>query len=100
MLAGRVVRRIVAEGRAAAHAHRWARQGRAGWSPAMFAAGLAHAAPGGWGVRALAASGVRTLTLRPARLGGASLVIDPADAGHRCVVEELFVPPVSYDLAR
>jgi len=76
---------------------------RAGDGPraagAMFVAGLAHATPATWGGRLIRLFGVRRLSLRPRRLGGDRLVIDPYDRGHTCVVEELFVPPVAYDLA-
>jgi FkbM family methyltransferase len=74
-----------------------AAEGRA--AAALFVAGLAHATPAAWGGRLLRLLGIRRLSLRPRRLGGDRLVIDPTDRGHTCVVEELFVPPVAYDLA-
>lgn len=66
---------------------------------AMLVAGLVHATPATWGGRLLRLFGLRRLSLRPRRLDGDHLVIDPYDRGHTCVVEELFVPPVAYDLA-
>ena len=65
----------------------------------LFAAGLAHATPPTWAGRFLRTLGVRRLWLRPRRLGGNRLAIDPCDRGHTCVVEEFFVPPVACDLA-
>lgn len=98
-LVRRLLRRIGSEGRAVARAVTWARHGLGGWSSSMFVAGMARATPAAWAARLLSAAGVHALTLRPARLDGGALVIDPADAGHTCVFEEVFLPPVAYDLS-
>jgi FkbM family methyltransferase len=66
---------------------------------AMFVAGMAHATPARWGSRMLHGLGVERLRLRPRRLEGFALAVNPSDSGHTCVVEEFFVPPVAYDLA-
>ena len=66
---------------------------------ALFAAGLAHATPATWGSRLLGLLGIRRLVLRPRRLGGDRLIINPADRGHTCVVAEFFIPPETCDLA-
>lgn len=68
-------------------------------SAAMFVAGMAHATPARWGSRLLHGLGVDRLRLRPRRLEGFALAVNPSDSGHTCVVEEFFVPPVAYDLA-
>jgi FkbM family methyltransferase len=65
----------------------------------MWLAGMVEAGPTQWVTRLLSAAGVRTLTLRPARLDGGRLIIDPWDAGHICIAEEVFLRPVAYDLA-
>ena len=66
----------------------------------MFAAGMAHASPLRWAVRALGACHISRLRLRPERLNGDCIDIDPADAGHTRIVEELLLPPFAYDLTR
>jgi FkbM family methyltransferase len=67
-------------------------------TPALFLVGMAHATPARWAGSLLRAGGVARLRLRPRRLQGYELVVDPSDGGHTCVVEEFFVPPVAYDL--
>jgi FkbM family methyltransferase len=66
---------------------------------AMFAAGMAHATPARWGGRVLRRLGIERLRLRPRRLEGYEVAVDPADGGHTCVVEEFFIPPVACELA-
>jgi len=66
---------------------------------AMFAAGMAHATPARWGSRVLRRLGVERLRLRPRRLDGYEVTVNPSDSGHTCVIEEFFVPPVAYDLS-
>lgn len=39
------------------------------------------------------------MRLRPSRLRGAELSIDPSDDGHTCAFEEFLTPPVACDLA-
>lgn len=77
--------------------------GRAGHgiaaSGAMFAAGMAYATPARWGGRVLTRLGVERLRLRPRRLDGYEITVNPSDSGHMCVVEEFFVPPVACDLS-
>jgi FkbM family methyltransferase len=96
----RATRRARKEGAAV---HRAAAVGRAADGPlaaaAMFAVGMAHATPARWCSRVLHGLGVERLRLRPRRLEGYELVVNPSDGGHTCVVEEFFVPPVACDLA-
>lgn len=67
--------------------------------PALFAVGMAHALPARWVSRVLHGLGVSRVRLRPTRLAGYELLVNPSDTGHTCVVEEFFVPPVCYDLS-
>lgn len=96
----RATRRARKEGAAV---HQAAALGRAADGPlaaaAMFAVGMAHATPARWCSRVLHGLGVQRLRLRPRRLEGYELAVNPSDSGHTCVVEEFFVPPVACDLA-
>jgi FkbM family methyltransferase len=66
---------------------------------AMFAVGMAFATPGRWGAAWLRGAGIERLRLRPRRLAGDQLAVNPCDSGHGCVVAEYFVEPVACDLA-
>jgi FkbM family methyltransferase len=66
---------------------------------AMFVAGMAHVTPARWGSRVLTGLGVERLRLRPRRLDGYEVAVNPSDSGHTCVLGEFFVPPVACELS-